>query len=117
MPCYTTVRTQIRDLATAIESAKKLGWTVEKNPQRLGRDVSAVFRTPAGTMQLRKLRDGTFQAQGVPRGTVYELTGTYAEEGVMKWARSRGYFAEAQSQGTKKVLTLRRRFLVAKRGD
>ena len=70
MPCYTTVRTQIRDLALAIESARKLGWTVEENPERIGQDVSAAFRTPSGTMQLRKLRDGTFQAQGVPRGTV-----------------------------------------------
>ena len=107
MPCYTTVRTQIRDLALAIESAKKLGWTVEKNSERFGQGVSAVFRTPAGTLRLRQIRDGTFQAQGVPRRTVYELTRSYAEEGVMKWARSKGYFAEAQNQGSKKVLTLR----------
>ena len=108
MPCYTTVRTQIRDLALAIESAKGLGWTVESNPERLGQGVSAVFRTPAGTLRLRQLQDGTYQAQGVPRRTVYELTRTYAAEGVMKWAKSRGYFAEAESQGQKRVLTLRR---------
>ena len=108
MPCYTTVRTQIRELALAVEAARRLGWTIESNPARFGQGVSAVFRTPAGTMQLRKLRDGTFQAQGVPRGTVYELTRTYAEQSVMKWARSSGYFAQAEAQGTKKVLTLRR---------
>ena len=107
MPCYTTVRTQIRDLSLAIESAKKLGWKIESNPERFGQGVSAIFRTPAGTMQLRKLRDGTFQAQGVPRGTVYELTRTYAEQGVMKWAKSKGYFAQAETVGTKKILTLR----------
>ena len=107
MPCYTTVRTQIRDLALAMESAKKLGWTVESNPERLGHGISAAFRTSAGTLRLRQLRDGTFQAQGVPRGTAYELTRTYAAEGVMKWARSRGYFAEAESQGQKRLLTLR----------
>ena len=107
MPCYTTVRTQIRDLDLAIESARKLGWTVEKNPERFGQGVSAVFRTPSGTLQLRQLRGRTFQAQGVPRGIVTELVRTYAEEGVMKWARSKGYFAIAEAQGTKKVLTLR----------
>ena len=107
MPCYTTVRTQIRDLAVAIESARRLGWTVEKNPARLGQGISAVFRTPAGSMQLRQLRDSTYEAQGVPRTTVYELTRTYAEEGVMKWARSKGYFAQAETVGNKKVLTLR----------
>ena len=32
MPCYTTVLTEIRDLALATEAAKKLGWTVETNP-------------------------------------------------------------------------------------
>ena len=108
MPCYTTVRIQIRNLALAVDSAKKLGWKIESNPERFGQGVSAVFRTPAGTMQLRQLRDETFQAQGVPRGTVYELTRTYAEQGVMKWAKSRGYFAQAEAQGNKKVLTLRR---------
>jgi hypothetical protein len=108
MPCYTTVTTQIRDLALATEAAKKLGWSIESNPERFGQGVSAVFRTAAGTMKLRPLEDGTFQAQGVPRGTVHELSRAYAEEGVMKWARSRGYFAEAQSQGGKKVLTLRK---------
>ncbi|MCZ6688004.1 MAG: hypothetical protein O7H41_00165 [Planctomycetota bacterium] len=107
MPCFTTVATQIRDLALAMESARKLGWTVEPNPDRFGQGVSAVFRTSSGTMQLRQLRDGTFQAQGVPRRTVYELTRNYAEQGVMKWARSKGYFAIAEAQGTKKVLTLR----------
>ncbi len=107
MPCYSTVKTEIRDLVLAIESAKKLGWTIESNPERFAQSVSAVFRTPAGTMQLRQLRDGTFQAQGVPRGTVYELTRTYAEEGIMKWAKSKGYFAQTEAQGTKKVLTLR----------
>ncbi|MCZ6689315.1 MAG: hypothetical protein O7H41_06900 [Planctomycetota bacterium] len=107
MPCYTTVRTQIRDLALATESARKLGWTVEKNPQRLGQGISAAFRTPTGTLQLRQSRDGTYQAQGVPRGTVYELTRTYAEEGVMKWARAQGYFAQTEAVGTKKVITLR----------
>ncbi len=107
MPCYTTVRTIITDLALATESARRLGWTVEKNPERLGQDVSAAFRTPAGTLQLREARDGTYQAQGVPRGTVYELTRTYAEEGVMRWARSRGYFTTAEAVGNKKVLTLR----------
>ena len=107
MPCYTTVRTTISDLALAIESAKKLGWTVEKNSERLGQGVSAAFRTPAGTLQLRQDRDGTYQAQGVPRSTVYRLTRTYAEEGVMRWAKSRGYFATAEAVGTKKVLTLR----------
>ncbi len=107
MPCYTTVRTTITDLPLAIESAKKLGWTVKKNPERLGQDVSAAFRTPTGTLHLRQQSDGTYQAQGVPRGTVYELTRTYAEEGVMKWARSKGYFAIAEAVGTKRVLTLR----------
>ncbi len=107
MPCYTTVRTQIRDLNLAIESAKQLGWTVEKNPERLGQGVSAVFRTSVGTMQLRQIRDGTYEAQGVPRTTVYELTRTYAEEGVMRWARSKGYFAQAEAVGNKRVLTLR----------
>ena len=107
MPCYTTVRTQIRDLALAIESARKLGWTVDTNPQRLGQGVSAAFRTPSGTMQLRQLRDSTYEAQGVPRTAVYELTRTYAEEGVMHWARSKGYFAQAEAVGNKKVLTLR----------
>ncbi len=107
MPCYTTVRTTITDLALAIESARKLGWTVENNPERLGQDVSAAFRTPAGTFRLRQLSDGTFQAQGVRRGPVYELVRTYAEVGVMKWAKSRGYFAQAETVGTKKVLTLR----------
>lgn len=107
MPCYTTISTQIRDLVLAIESARKLGWTVESNPQRLGQGVSAAFRTPAGTLRLRQLSDGTFQAQGVPRGTVYELSRTYAAEGVMKWARSKGYFATAEAVGTKRVLTLR----------
>ncbi len=108
MPCYTTVRTQIREMALATEAAKKLGWKMESNPERFGQGVSAVFRTPAGTMQLRQLRDGTFQAQGVPRRTVYELTRTYAEQGVMKWAKASGYFAQAETQGTKKVLTLRK---------
>ncbi|MCZ6691093.1 MAG: hypothetical protein O7H41_16010 [Planctomycetota bacterium] len=107
MPCYTTVRTQIRELALATEAAKKLGWKMEFNPERFGQGASAVFRTPAGTMQLRQLRDETFQAQGVPRGTVYELTRTYAEQGVMKWAKSKGFFAQVEAQGTKKVLTLR----------
>ncbi len=107
MPCYTTVRTQIRDLNLAIESARKLGWTVEKNPERLGQGVSAVFRTSVGTMQLRQLGDGTYEAQGVPRTAVYELTRTYAEEGVMKWAKSKGYFVGTEAVGTKKVLTLR----------
>ncbi|MCZ6690209.1 MAG: hypothetical protein O7H41_11435 [Planctomycetota bacterium] len=107
MPCFTTVRTQIRDLALAIESAKKLGWKIESNPERFGQGVSAVFRTQAGTMQLRQLRDGTFQARGVGRSTVYELTRTYAEQGVMKWARSKGYFVVAETLGTKGVLTLR----------
>ncbi|MCZ6688695.1 MAG: hypothetical protein O7H41_03730 [Planctomycetota bacterium] len=46
MPCYTTVTTQIRDLAFAIESARKLGWKIESNPERFGQGVSAVFRTP-----------------------------------------------------------------------
>ena len=107
MPCYTTVRTQIRDLALAIESARKLGWTVEKNPERLGQGISAIFRTPAGSMQLRQTRDGTYEAQGVPRTAVYELARTYAEEGVMRWARSKSYFAQAEAVGNKKVLTLR----------
>ncbi len=107
MPCYTTVRTTITDLTLASESARKLGWTVEKNPQRLGQDISAAFRTPAGTMQLRQTNDGTYQAQGVPRETVTELVRTYAEEGVMKWAKSKGYFAQSEAVGTKKVLTLR----------
>ncbi len=107
MPCYTTVRTTITDLALAIESARKLGWTVEANPQRFGQDVSAAFRTPTGTLRLRRLSDGTYQAQGAPRGTVYELTRSYAEEGVMKWAKSKGYFATAEAVGNKKVLTLR----------
>ncbi len=49
----------------------------------------------------------TYQAQGVPRGTVTELVRTYAEEGVMKWARSKGYFAQAEAAGTGRVLTLR----------
>ena len=31
----------------------------------------------------------------------------YAEEGVVKWARSKGYFAQSEAVGTKKVLTLR----------
>ncbi len=78
-----------------------------QHPQRLGQDVSTAFRTPTGTMQLRQLRDGTYQAQGVPRGTVTELVRTYAEEGVMKWAKSKGYFAQAEAVGTKRVLTLR----------
>ncbi len=108
MPCYTTVRTQIRDLALATEAARKLGWTIESNAERFGLGISAVFRTPSGTLRLRQRQDGTYQAQGVRRGTVYELTRGYAEEGVMKWARSRGYFAEAQSKGNKKVLTLRK---------
>ncbi len=108
MPCYTTVRTQIRDLALATEAAKKLGWTIESNPERFGQGISAVFRTTAGTLRLRQLQDGTYQAQGVRRGTVYELTRAYAEEGVMKWARSKGYFAQAEAVGAKKVLTLRR---------
>ena len=107
MPCYTTVRTTITDLALAIDSAKKLGWTVEKNPQRLGQDVSAAFRTPAGALLLRQSNDGTYQAQGVPRRTVTELVRTYAEGGVMKWAKSKGYFAQAEAVGTKRVLTLR----------
>ncbi len=107
MPCYTTVRTTITDITLAIESARKLGWTVEKNPERFGQDVSAAFRTPTGTLQLRQARDDTYQAQGVPRGTVYELVRTYAEKGVMKWAKSKGYFAQAEAVGTKKVLTLR----------
>ncbi len=107
MPCYTTVRTTITDLALAIESARKLGWTVEKNPERLGQDVSAAFRTPVGTLKLRQTRDGTYQAQGVPRGIVYELTRTYAEEGVMQWAKSKGYFAQTEAVGNKKVITLR----------
>ncbi len=107
MPCYTTVRTTITDLALTIESAQKLRRTVEKNPELLGRDVSAAFRTPAGTMQLRQLRDGTYQAQGVPRGTVTELVRTYAEQGAMKWAKSKGYFVGAEAIGTNKVLTLR----------
>ena len=93
MPCYTTVRTTITDITLAIESARKLGWTVERNPERFGQGVSAAFRTPAGTLLLRQANDGTYQARGVPRGTVYELTRTYAEEGVMRWARSKGYFA------------------------
>ena len=46
MPCYTTVRTQIRDLALATEAAMKLGWQVEKSSERFGQGVSAVFRTP-----------------------------------------------------------------------
>ena len=107
MPCYTTVRTTITDLALAIESARKLGWTIQKTSQRLGQGVSAAFRTPAGTMQIRQTRDGTYQAQGVPRATVTELVRTYAELGVMKWAKSKGYFAQAEAVGTKKVLTLR----------
>ena len=107
MPCYTTVRTQIRDLALAIDSARKLGWINEKNPQRLGQSVSAAFGTPAGTLRLRQSSDGTYQALGVPRGTVYKLTRTYAEEGVMKWARSKGYFMQTNAVGNKKVLTLR----------
>ncbi len=107
MLCYTTVRTTITDLALAIESARKLGWTVEKNPQRLGQDVSAALRTLSGTLQLRQTRDGTYRAQGVPRGTVTELVRTYAEEGVMKWAKSKGYFAQIEVVGTKRVLTLR----------
>ncbi len=107
MPCYTTVRTEIRDLALATDSATKLGWTVEKNPQRLGPSLSAAFLTPAGTLLLRQTDDGIYQAQGVPRGTVYELVRTYAEVGVMKWAKSKGYFAQAEAVGTKKVLTLR----------
>ena len=107
MPCYTTVRTQIRELAIAIESAKKLGWKIESNPERFGQGASAVFRTPAGTMQLHQLQDGTFEARGVSRGTVYELTRTYAEQGVMKWAKSKGFFAQVEAQGKKKVLTLR----------
>ena len=107
MPCYTTVRTTITDLALALDSARKLGWKVERNPQRLGQGVSAAFRTPAGTLQLRQTRDGAYQAQGVPRGIVYELVRTYAEEGMMKWAKSKGYFAQAEATGTKRVLTLR----------
>ncbi len=107
MPCYTTVRTTITDLALAIEAARKLAWKIESNPERFGQGVSAMFRTPSGTMRLRQSQDGTYQAQGVPRGTVYELTRTYAEEGVMKWAKSKGYFAQAEIQGSKKVLTLR----------
>ena len=67
-----------------------------------------MFRTPAGTMKLRPLSDGTYQAQGVPRGTVNDLSRTYAEEGVLRWAQSRGYFAEAQQNGSKKLITLRR---------
>ena len=35
MPCYTTVRTMITDLALAIDSAKTLGWTVEANRARI----------------------------------------------------------------------------------
>ena len=97
MPCYTTVRTTITDLALAIESAKKLRWTVEKNLERLGQDVLAAFRTPAGTLQLRQFSDGTYEAQGVARATVYRLTRTYAEEGVMKCAQSKGYFAQAEA--------------------
>ena len=107
MPCYTTVRTTITDLDLAIESANKLGWTVEKNPERFSQGVSAAFRTSAGTLLLKQTQDGTFQAQGVPPGTVYELIREYAELGVMKWARARGYFAQAEAVGTKKVLTLR----------
>ncbi|MCZ6688697.1 MAG: hypothetical protein O7H41_03740 [Planctomycetota bacterium] len=107
MPCYTTVQTQIRDLALAIEAARKLGWIIQENPERFGQGVSAVFRTPSGTMQLLQLRDETYQARGVPRGTVYELTRTYAEEGIMKWAKSKGYFAIAEAVGQKRVLTLR----------
>ena len=107
MPCFTTVTTQIRDLTLATEAAKKLGWKVEPNPERFGQGVSTVFRTPAGTMQLRQVRDSTYQSQGVPRGIVYKLVRTYAEEGVMKWAKSNGYFAISEAQGTKKVLTLR----------
>ena len=107
MPCYTTVRTQIRDLNLAIDSARQLGWTVEKNPARLGQGISAVFRTSVGTLELRQAQDGTYEAQGVPRTAVYELTRTYAEEGVMKWARSKGYFAQTEAVGNKKVLTLR----------
>ena len=45
---------------------------------------------------------------GMFRSTVYDLSRTYAEEGVLRWARSKGYFAQAQVQGNKKVLTLRR---------
>ncbi len=107
MPCYTTVRTQIRDLNLAIESAKQLGWTVEKNPERIAQGISAAFRTSVGTLQLRQTQEGTYQAQGVPRTAVYELTRTDAEEGVMKWARAQGYFAQAEAVGNKRVLTLR----------
>ena len=107
MPCYSTISTTITDLALATESARKLGWTVERNPQHLGQEVFATFRTPVGTMQLRQTKDGTYQAQGVPRGTVTKLVRTYAEEGVMKWAKSKGYFAQVENQVNKKVLTLR----------
>ena len=107
MPCFTTVSTQITDLALATESARKLGWGIDSQSKRFGEDVSAAYRTPSGTLLLRQTNDGTYQAQGVPRGTVHELTRTYAEEGVLRWAKSKGYFAQAEASGTKRVLTLR----------
>ncbi len=73
MPCYTHVRTTITDLALAIESPRKVGWKGEKSLRRLGQDISAAFRTPAGTLRLSPATDGTYQAQGVPRGTVTDL--------------------------------------------
>ena len=36
MPCYTTVRTTITDLVLATESARKLRWKVDPQPQRFG---------------------------------------------------------------------------------
>lgn len=105
MPCFTSVKTQIRDLSLGTDAARK----VELNPERFGQVVTGVFCTPAGNLQLRQIRGRTHQASGVPRASVYDLTGRYAEEGVLRWTSSRGHFTRAQAgQSGKKVLTLRR---------
>jgi hypothetical protein len=57
MPCYTTVRTTITDLALATEAARKLGWTVKSQPERFGRGVSANFHSPGWRWRISRLRE------------------------------------------------------------
>ncbi len=97
MPCYTKVQTNLIDTPTIEAAAAKLGINVRKineNTLVLSRNGSTVTLSRANNEMKFDAENGT----GDYRSLLADLTPTYAQKMLVKFAKSKGYTVVAGAQ-------------------
>lgn len=103
MPCFSAIRTQLKDGARVLAAIKALGLVARTD----GADMATIHADNAqGETLVSLVRQGDAYTTISTGDTLKAISRKYAEIGVRQWAQQRGYMI--QSNDGRKLALIRR---------